>query len=260
MSELIADLDALAALALPDGGWGYAPDQGAHLEPTCLALLALSREPEGFKTVIDGGRAFLRRCAAGDGTYRLERGREEAVWPSSMVLFTLATLGAPADELKRPAAVLLGLQGKHTHDDNDEEVHDIDLSIIGWPWADGNFSWVEPTAWACIALRRAGFGEHERVKEGIKLLIDRAHDEGGINYGNRRILGRILEPIPGPTALMLLAVQGAVEHPRVDAAVAYLADKALAGDDLEHLGWAKLALDLYRDHPGVREKLAQLEE
>ena len=44
MSELIADLEALASLALPEGGWGYAPDQGAHLEPTCLALLALARD------------------------------------------------------------------------------------------------------------------------------------------------------------------------------------------------------------------------
>src|SRR5947209_8562002 len=118
MSELIADLEALAALALPDGGWGYAPNQGAHLEPTCLALLALAREPERFKAVLDSGKAFLQQCAVGDGTYRLERGREEAVWPTSMVLFTLATLAVPADELKRSAAVLLGLQGRHTHDEN----------------------------------------------------------------------------------------------------------------------------------------------
>jgi uncharacterized protein (DUF362 family) len=259
MSELIANLDALAALALPDGGWGYSPDQGAHLEPTCLALLALAREPERYKPTLDGGQAFLRKCAVGDGTYRIERGREEAVWPTSLVLFTLASLGAPADELKRTAAVLLGLQGRHTADDKDKEVHDIDLTIVGWPWADGNFSWAEPTAWACVALRRAGFGEHGRVADGIKLLVDRALDEGGINYGNRRVLGRILEPIPGPTALMLLAVQGKVEHPRVDSAVAYLGDQALAGDDLEHLGWAKLALDVYADRPGVADKLKQID-
>jgi uncharacterized protein (DUF362 family) len=260
MSELSADLEALAALALPDGGWGYAPNQGAHLEPTCLALLALSREPERFKDVIDGGKAFLLKSAAGDGTYRLERGRDEAVWPTSLVLFTLATLGTPGDELQRSAAVLLGLQGKHTPDEKDQEIHDIDLTIVGWPWADGNFSWAEPTAWACLALRRAGFSKHGRVQEGIRLLVDRALDEGGINYGNRRILGRILEPIPGPTALMLIAVQGKSEHPRVDAAVAYLADKALAGDDLEHLCWAKIALDLYADRPGVRDDLTQIDE
>ena len=261
MSDLLADLEALAALALPEGGWGYAPNQGAHVEPTCLALLALSREPERFKGVVDGGTAFLRTCAGGDGTYRLERGRAEAVWPTSLVLFTLATLRAPAAELQRSASLLLGLQGRHIKDEKDDEVHDIDLTIVGWPWADGNFSWAEPTAWACVALRRAGFGEHVRVQDGIKLLVDRALDEGGINYGNRRILGTILEPIPGPTALMLLAVQGKTDHPRIDAALAYLADQAARrGDDLEHLCWAKLALDVYSDRAGVREKLARLDE
>ena len=39
-------------------------------------------------------------------------------------------------------------------------MHDIDLKLVGWPWAEGNFSWAEPTAWACLALRRAGHGDH----------------------------------------------------------------------------------------------------
>ena len=42
-------LDSLASLARPDGGWGYVADQPAHLEPTCLALLALRPEAEQFR-------------------------------------------------------------------------------------------------------------------------------------------------------------------------------------------------------------------
>src|SRR5207302_833204 len=124
MHDIQLYLDSLAAQAHPQGGWGYRPGQDAHLEPTCLALLALA--------------------------LRLDR----------------------------------------------------------WPWAEGNFSWVEPTAWACLALRQAGYGDHARVQEGIRLLLDRTFDEGGLNYGIRYILGRRTEPIPGPTALMLLALQG----------------------------------------------------
>ena len=41
-------LEPLAALAHADGGWGYVADQPAHLEPTCLALLALRPEAERF--------------------------------------------------------------------------------------------------------------------------------------------------------------------------------------------------------------------
>ena len=91
------------------------------------------------------------------------------------------------------------------------------------------------------------------------MLLDRAFDDGGINYGNRLVLGKRTEPIPGPTALMLLALQG---HPvvagspsvvagspdpataRVTAAVQYLLNHTT--EDLEHLCWARLALETHR--------------
>src|SRR5438034_7738455 len=106
--------------------------------------------------------------------------------------------------------------------------------------SEGNFCWLYPIACACLALQRAGFGEHPRVRDGLRLLLDRAFDDGGINYGNRMVLGRRTDPIPGPTGLMLLALQGEGNHPRVAAAVRYLL--AATGDDLEHLCWAKLAV------------------
>ncbi len=258
MSDTATHLESLAALACPDGGWGYTPGQAAHLEPTCLALLALSREPQRFQVIIDTGKAWLEKCAPGDGSYRLARGRSEAVWPTALVLFVQAVLGENAAKLDQTAAALLALRGKNLDNKDDEEVNDIDQKLVGWPWADGNFSWVEPTAWACLALQRAGFGEHPRVQEGLKLLLDRALEEGGVNYGNRRIFGISLEPIPGPTALMLLALQGRAEDDSVRRSLAYLQSQALAGDDLEHLCWARLVLDVYGDQPGVADTVAAL--
>src|SRR5262249_52236212 len=109
---------------------------------------------------------------------------------------------------------------------------------------------------------------HPRVAEGVRLLLDRSFDEGGINYGNRRIFGKATEPIPAPTALMLLALQGHRDptvsppglHPRVVAALHFLQQWALADTDLFHLCWAKLALDTYRDQPGVVDALPVLDE
>jgi uncharacterized protein (DUF362 family) len=257
--DIHSHLDTLASLAHPDGGWGYAPGQAAHLEPTCLGLLALSLDTDRFGPALEAGRAALARCTGGNGLYRLDRGRDEAVWPTALVLFTQAALG-PADEARRTAAALLSLRGRSPDTAQAAEVHDIDLKIVGWPWADGNFSWAEPTAWACLALRRAEFGGHERVAEGVRLLLDRAFDGGGINYGNRTILGRPTEPIPGPTAVMLLALQGHADHPRVTASAFYLTEKALASTDLEHLCWARLALDQHQDQPGVTDALPAIEE
>jgi uncharacterized protein (DUF362 family) len=259
VSEVIRYLDSLAAQQNPTGGWGYAPQQESHLEPTCLAVLALSLEPERFRATIDQSKQWLSTCATGHGTYRLMRAREEAVWPTALVLFLQAALEYPAGEVKKTASALLGLQGRNVADAASAEIHDIDLKLIGWPWADGNASWAEPTAWACLALRRAGQGGHARVEEGLKLLLDRTCDGGGINYGNRRILGRNTEPIPGPTALQLLALQGK-EDPRIEASVAYLARQAPLGNDLEHLCWARLALDLHREKPGAAEALPALDD
>ena len=77
MHDVRPYLDRLAELAHAEGGWGYAPGQAAHLEPTCLALLALTLDPGPFATIIDKAKAFLAASAAADGSYRLMRGREE---------------------------------------------------------------------------------------------------------------------------------------------------------------------------------------
>jgi hypothetical protein len=69
-------LDTLAGQAHPDGGWAYAPGQSAHIEPTCLALLALSLDAERFREVIGKGLGALERCAAPDGSYRVPGTRE----------------------------------------------------------------------------------------------------------------------------------------------------------------------------------------
>lgn len=250
-------LETLAQQAHPEGGWGYVPGNAAQLEPTCLALLALSLEPDKYAEPIRQGLALLDRCAAPDGSYRLAKGRQEAIWPTAQVLFVRAVLDDSATDLGKSAAFLLETRGKMPQNCENEELHDINLKLTGWPWAENNFSWTEPTVWACLALRRVGHAAHPRVREGIAMLLDRAMDEGGINYGNRRILGRLTEPIPGPSALLLLAVQGE-EHPRIAAAVSYLI-KQLDSNDLEHLCWTKMALDLHRDVPGAEDALTRLD-
>jgi uncharacterized protein (DUF362 family) len=250
-------LDVLAQQAHPDGGWGYAPGQPPQLEPTCLGLLALSLEPERFAEAIAKGRALLEQAARPDGSYRLLKAREEAIWPTALVLFVKTALGATDPSSRQTANFLLGVRARVPDNPELDELHDIDLTLTGWPWAEKNFSWVEPTSWAVLALRAVGYAEHPRVQEGSRMLLDRAMDAGGINYGNRRILGKLTDPIPGPTALMLLALQGQ-SHPRLDTAVSYLLQQ-LEGDDLEHLCWARLALDLYRHLPGVPAALERLE-
>jgi uncharacterized protein (DUF362 family) len=253
-------LETLAAQVHGQGGWGYTAGQPAQPEPTCLALLALSLQAERFGALLEGGLAFLGRCAAPDGSYRPVGGPEQAVWPTALALLVQSALGRPVSEGRRTASALLEWRGQAPPDPEAPEVHDLDIRLTGWPWTEGTFSWVEPTAWACLALRHAGHGGHPRVEEGLRLLLDRAHDEGGLNFGSRRVLGSHTQPTPGPTAIALLALQGYGGESRVAAAVAYLLRQARGLSDLELLCWAKLALDLHRNQPGVPEILPQLDE
>lgn len=234
---------ALIEMACTEGGWAYAPGQPAHLEPTCLALLALAPQREVFPEVIARGVNWLESCALADGTFRLARGRQEAAWPTAMAIFTLAELDCSPERREAAARALVGYRGRPLDTRGEEDVNDIDGKLIGWPWAEGNFSWVEPTAWGCLALARIGQGLHPRAVEGRKLLLDRTLETGGLNYGNRRIFGITLEPIPTPTALALLALQHERDDSRVQRSLAYLRSHAVTSDDVEHLAWAILALD-----------------
>ena len=187
------------------------------------------------------------------------RGRPEAVWPTALVLFVQAALAYPTEEVERTASALLGRRGRQTDEAGGEEVNDIDLKLTGWPWADDTFSWVEPTAWACLALRAPDRASSRACGKDWSCCSTALSNEGGVNYGNRRIFGVSLEAIPGPTAAMLLALQGRPIEPRVTAAIDFLQRQAEEGADLEHLCWARLALDAYSDLPGVTESLNRLD-
>ena len=95
--------------------------------------------------------------------------------------------------------------------------------LVGWPWAEGTHSWVEPTALAVLALKSVGLGDHERTREAVRLLHDRLFSDGGCNYGNTVVLGQTLRPHLQPTALALLALwQEADRGGRVTRSIDYL--------------------------------------
>ena len=254
-------LSRLAALAAPPGGWGYHAGKASHPEPTCLALLALSTARDQFAESIGSGLASLDLNHHPDGSYRLTDGRPEAGWPTAIALFTKLALGAAPREMTSTIERILSVESRVLARDPEttDMENDIDLSLVGWPWAATNFGWVEPTSWACLALRAAGLENHPRVQQGLKLLLDRAFDSGGANYGNRVVLGTATEPIPGPSAILLVAVQGGVDHPRIDAAVGYLRMHATRATDLEHLAWAKIALSIHDSDTATRELFPELD-
>ena len=118
-----------------------------------------------------------------------------------------------------------------------------DTAIVGWPWVADTHSWLEPTAVAILALRREGKVDHPRVREGLRLIRDRAIPTGGWNYGNNTAFGRDLRPQPAPTGLALLALAGIDGRSEVvERAVGYLQESLPSTRAPQSLCWGVLGL------------------
>jgi hypothetical protein len=162
------------------------------------------------------GRAFeaIRRWQRPDGAWRPAPGVDEAHWSTSLAL--LACQGRGVRDVRADAAVqwLLRVQGneggwlrsvirgiKGAEADQNEDLH-------GWPWRDGNSSWVEPSSYALMALKRAGQGTHARTQMAEAMILDRRCADHGWNYGNKRVYAVAMPSYGETTAIALLGLQG----------------------------------------------------
>lgn len=197
---------ALAAARNRDGGWGYRAGTSSRLEPTALALLALGASDQLAQLVA----RWPHR-----GGILLEPG---IGLPNYAANALAALVGLSADRNRPSAWViqllddLLGVKGRTTAA-SDPAMNRQDNSLRGWPWVDDTFSWVEPTAWCVLALRRGlphvpADVARDRIDEGQRLLLDRVCTPGGWNYGNSNVFRRQLPPYVPTTAVSLLALQG----------------------------------------------------
>lgn len=249
--------DRLTASTRPDGGWGYGPSRSAAPEPTALAVLALARRPETADAV-RRGLEWLAEQQRPDGAVPLSPTATHVTWPTALAAVAWIRAGSAgtlageqdstmrdgdpthAQAARRAIDWLIRSRGQTTR--HDRRISDHDPSIVGWSWTPGTQSWVEPTAWAVLALRAAGQGAHVRAREGVRLLLDRALPQGGWNYGNTRVLANVLRPFPDNTGLALTALRGQPPGPPIQAAIDYLR-RELPGIRAPYsLGWAVIGL------------------
>ena len=181
-----------------DGGWPYYGGRHSAPEPTCYAAMALGSRFGPKHDACRAGAEWLRSHTG--------RGTGEPVWTRSVALLAFSFLDVFPDYRSQLTRDLLVMRGKPSPR---TAINELDPTIPGWSWADGTFSWVEPTSYALLALKRSGMRAHERIRDGERLLLDRVCDDGGWNCGNRKMRGQALTSMTGPTALAALALQGA---------------------------------------------------
>ena len=84
-------------------------------------------------------------------------------------------------------------------------------SIQAWPWVEGTASWVEPTAWCLLLLKKVRSQSpspeaDERIRVGEQFLFDRVCRDEGWTMATRKSTARIWPYVP-TTAVALLAMR-----------------------------------------------------
>lgn len=223
-----------------DGGWGYYAGKASRLEPTCWALLASGITP-----------AACQQCARALGSWPvaddvlLERAGGQPNYAfHALALFTLQVFGvthARGDAALTDA--LLSVKGIQLEQSPSFRQ---DNSLQAWPWVPGTFSWVEPTAWSLLALKKSARREAAavRIGEGERLLLDRACPSGGWNFGNSVVFDSELPAYVPTTALALLSLQDRRDA-ALEPALKFLEREALAESSSMALALAALALAIF---------------
>jgi len=180
----------------------------------------------------------------------------EGIWVTSQVVILLHHLGLK-EPLSRALDFLRAFRSETLKFEEKSPVK-LDDTIPGWPWHSGNFGWVEPTAWAVLALKSCGLGEDPRVTDGKRFLLDRAILDGGWNYGNREVYNRELIPFWDTTALALLALDVSPQNEMALRGLQILIRDLDSMESFYSLAWTVLALERWAyDSSRAKERLLQ---
>ena len=157
---------------------------------------------------INRGSDWLVNLQQRDGSVGVSRGASSPGMGHTLLPVALERFERAPAARRKAAAWLLDQKGDQAEGDKVliQMIVGDDQSILGWPWIDGTHSWIEPTAMSIMALDREGLGDHPRVDEGIRMILNRALTQGGWNYGNKSVFGKPLRPHPGPTGMALVAL------------------------------------------------------
>ncbi|MBI3860501.1 MAG: hypothetical protein HY290_01250 [Planctomycetia bacterium] len=202
----------LLRLRTPGPAWGNRSGGASYVEPTALAALALAAstpttDADASRRAVASAADWLKDLQQVDGSLGISPDLPRPCWTTPLAILVWIATDRHHDSRRKAVDWLLAQQGT-TWAPTGESPYGHDPRIAGWSWVEKTHSWLEPTAHAVLALRRAGLPSHARTRDGERLIRDRAIRTGGWNYGNSAVFGTDLQPQPAPTGLALLALSG----------------------------------------------------
>jgi hypothetical protein len=258
-----ACLSLLRSLQNADGGWGFHCAEPSRVEPSCWAIRALFASHSSLNSESFGNAAnFLRASQLAGGSWPASSQMTSGSWITSLVCSALrddppsatkvqAGLQWLCEDFPRDSSpfrrFVQSLRPKsHIVSQND--------SYRGWGWTPKTASWVEPTAFALMALRDAHpqqlpANASARRDLAIALLYDRMCPGGGWNCGNPRVYGVDGDALVLPTCWALLALRDAPQKPGRAMSLAWLEKEFATIASAGSLAVACMTLENYGIQP-----------
>jgi Squalene-hopene cyclase C-terminal domain len=252
-------VNLLLAAQNSDGGWGWTKERNSSTECTSLALLALAALNDGTHAIaMRRGLDWLIQRQNEHGNWALSDSVAVPSWATAIAMLALnpwpkyhpqvvkAGKWVLTQEGKKPgllANLLLALSFQ-------KKPVKLNEDLIGWPWMPGTFSWVEPTSYFLIALKRirpylTGTNVDERINQGESMICDRMCKGGGWNYGNSVVYGENLWPYADITAIALIALQNHRDAMENRIGIAALHKMVKEENSGLALSWSAMCYEIY---------------
>jgi len=253
-----------------DGGWGALRGKHSNTEATSLAVMALNASPhnsaeENCKRAVN----WLVRHQNQDHSWPLNETTKEGSWTTALAITALSDSAENRDHALAAARWLLTQEGSKPGilaeiilwATGKSNVNKLNNDLIGWSWVPNSFSWVEPTSYALIAVKKlrarlADPNADERIRQADAMIYDRMCNGGGWNYGNSKVLDYALWPYPDITAVALIAVQDHAREQANQESLRVLSKIARETDSGLALCWAAICFNIYgQDNADFRKQI-----
>lgn len=238
--------------------------QDPSTEASAWTALALSTyEDEAALQAAFAIKQFLLDSQNQDGGWSTKPGAGRSDWTSAPALMSLRALDQIQTPSKNTAKQSINFAFEYLLDSRYFAKPATRLVTLvakgsgalnkdrGWPWDPDCFHWIEPTAYALLAMNIPKRPERNKVAiehalgKAEDFILDHACKGGGWNHGNDITLGAPLPAYRLTTAEALLALQARKKEAKVETGLEYLQSWASKDTSSLSLAMSILALSAY---------------
>ena len=256
----------------PDGGWGAVAGKRSNTEATALALLALQAVfKKAIEPAAEKAKTWLAERQNVDGSWPLNDSLKGSSWSTALAIIALSPSAGFNERVIKAGNWALEQEGSKPGIlanlilavTFQKKAVQLNEDLIGWSWTPNSFSWVEPTSYFLLALKKtkrllASKTLEDRIRQGELMIYDRMCDNGGWNYGNSTVYGDRLWPYPDTTAVALIALQNWRERKENQMSIRALAEMTKSTDSGLALSWSAICFSLYgQEDAELRKRLVE---